>query len=638
MASITESKNPLTGDMDVVCRRSPAEFVTLLRNVDLTQLFSPPTPGGDPVVNATTANTTNTTTDVGYVDGIMSLAFIDAIDRFARATAAPPTIATGSSDCGGKGHGTLVVFGGAGTSGRLAYLCAHNFQRAFDACAPDRGFKLRYLIAGGDRALIASQESAEDNALKAREELHCLIEKENPQKVVYVGITCGLSAPYVAGQVKYLLELADSPSGHPDFLCSILGFNHPHMARKIPITGVTYTFSDIVTELLSRSTAGDERFLLLTPIYGPEALTGSTRMKGGSATKIILDTMMTLTLCHVKSAPLPNPHPFKVFQHTAEQIYTPEAISGIASGISLVGRTLNSRGKVIYLAASSLGLVTLIDASECVPTYGAHWDDVRAFVPGGWGTVGNAEGDMASCGESYKISMEDFTETVASSLTAMDTVIIFVCADITHMGAQSVQKLQGALHRTLPSKASVLSFVFGAQSAYSPQLQGLVDDLKTSTVCTPIPLDFLFVTPPPPTDSEVLIPSYLEFAAKLVANALTTGGFTLAGKVYHNIMIDLRVSNVKLVYRAVGIIESLTGVSRDIAQQSLLRCIYEMDAVPDQITQSHPSAHVEAVRGKDKIVPLAVILSVCNTLSLSQAQAKLAAEPVVRSLIESLTS
>jgi N-acetylmuramic acid 6-phosphate (MurNAc-6-P) etherase len=116
---------------------------------------------------------------------------------------------------------TRIVLAGSGTSGRLAFLCA----RAGNALLAHAGLPpcFQYSCAGGDMALFAAREAPEDNIELGRDSL--IAAAGTATRVVYIGISCGLSAPFVAAQLWHCLE-------HPDtFTPVLLGFNLPAQAR-----------------------------------------------------------------------------------------------------------------------------------------------------------------------------------------------------------------------------------------------------------------------------------------------------------------------------------------------------------------------------------------------------------------------
>ena len=161
-----------------------------------------------------------------------------------------------------KSSGRLFYIG-AGTSGRLGVLDASE-------CPPTFGTdpnKVVGIIAGGDKALRDSIEDAEDNFVKGWEEL----KKYNiSSKDFVVGIAASGSTPYVVGALKNCQE-KNIPTA---CICS-----NP----KSPIT----LYADFPIEV----------------VVGPEYITGSSRMKAGTAQKLILNILSTTTMIklgHIK--------------------------------------------------------------------------------------------------------------------------------------------------------------------------------------------------------------------------------------------------------------------------------------------------------------------------------------------------
>ncbi len=132
-------------------------------------------------------------------------------------------------------------------------------------------------------ALVTSIEACEDDPVAGASELQRVT--ESFEHVLFLGISCGLSAPFVGGQLEYCL---DNPQ---KFIPVLIGFNPVSMARRIQVSKWSHnrTFHDIATRM--ETTPGA---LVLNPIIGPEPISGSSRMKGGTATKAILDTALYL--------------------------------------------------------------------------------------------------------------------------------------------------------------------------------------------------------------------------------------------------------------------------------------------------------------------------------------------------------
>ena len=145
---------------------------------------------------------------------------------------------------------------GAGTSGRLGILDASE-------CPPTYGTDpelVQGLIAGGIPAIFRAQEGAEDNPGLA---VHDLKEHGFSAKDVLVGIAASGRTPYVIGGLKYARELGALTIA---LACS----EHAEIAALADIA--------------------------LTPVTGPEVVTGSTRMKAGTAQKLVLNMLSTGTM------------------------------------------------------------------------------------------------------------------------------------------------------------------------------------------------------------------------------------------------------------------------------------------------------------------------------------------------------
>ena len=152
--------------------------------------------------------------------------------------------------------GNKIYYIGAGTSGRLGVLDASEMPPTFSV--PSDWFN--GIIAGGDEALRNSIEGAEDKPEMAIKDL-----KEYPLEFgdVLIGISTSGAAKYVQSAINY----AKSINAKTVYLiCN----KHPHFAAN----------ADIVIKVDT----------------GPEVITGSTRMKAGTATKMVLNMISTTTM------------------------------------------------------------------------------------------------------------------------------------------------------------------------------------------------------------------------------------------------------------------------------------------------------------------------------------------------------
>ena len=158
--------------------------------------------------------------------------------------------------CNSIKEGGRVFYIGAGTSGRLGVLDASEIQPTF-SLKPNIFIGL---IAGGDKALKSSVEGAEDDKTSIRNELksYGICNKDT-----LIGISCSGAAEYVVSGLSY----ARKSGARTAYLITN---KKPFFATKVDT--------------------------LITVITGPEILTGSTRMKAGTATKMVLNMISTTTM------------------------------------------------------------------------------------------------------------------------------------------------------------------------------------------------------------------------------------------------------------------------------------------------------------------------------------------------------
>ncbi len=153
-------------------------------------------------------------------------------------------------------NGGRLFYVGAGTSGRLGVLDASECPPTYNTPSD----LVRGLIAGGYYALVHSLEGVEDNENQAAEDL---ADEKLCSADVVVGIAASGSTPYVVGALKYA-GLMDA--GTVSISCNP--------------GSVISDYADVAIETVT----------------GPEVVTGSTRMKAGTAQKMVLNMLSTTTM------------------------------------------------------------------------------------------------------------------------------------------------------------------------------------------------------------------------------------------------------------------------------------------------------------------------------------------------------
>ena len=159
-------------------------------------------------------------------------------------------------------NGGRLIYVGAGTSGRLGVLDASE-------CPPTFGISpslVRGVIAGGRRAVTEPVEGAEDSKSDARRDLRRIGLTKNDS---VVGLAASGTTPYVLAAVAYAKR---------------------HGALTIAVTANR------------KSPLAKAAQIAITPEVGPEVLTGSTRLKAGTAQKMVLNMLSTATMVRLGHA------------------------------------------------------------------------------------------------------------------------------------------------------------------------------------------------------------------------------------------------------------------------------------------------------------------------------------------------
>jgi len=155
--------------------------------------------------------------------------------------------------------GGRLIYAGAGTSGRLGVLDAVECGPTFSVPAE----QVMAVIAGGKEAMFEAQEGVEDSPQCGRDDLEAI---QLSDKDVLVGIAASGRTPYVIGALDYAESVA---------------------ATRIAVS------CNPNAEMIQHAD------IALLPIVGPEALTGSTRMKSGTAQKMLLNILSTASMIRI---------------------------------------------------------------------------------------------------------------------------------------------------------------------------------------------------------------------------------------------------------------------------------------------------------------------------------------------------
>ena len=208
-----------------------------------------------------------------------------------------------------------------------------------------------------------------------------------------------------------------------------------------------------------------------------------------------------------------------------------EAIDGIVERI-------NRGGRLIYIGAGTSGRLGILDASECPPTYGVSEELVQGIIAGGTEAIFRAK---EGAEDSKELAIEDLK---VKNLTENDTVVGLAASGRTPY-------VIGGLEYANKIGALTVSVTCNGDSEVSKVAKISIAPVVGAEVVT----------------GSTRLKSGT--AQKLVLNMLSTGTMIKLGKVYGNLMVDVRATNEKLVERAKRIVCEATGVEKSQAEEVL---------------------------------------------------------------------
>jgi N-acetylmuramic acid 6-phosphate etherase len=225
----------------------------------------------------------------------------------------------------------------------------------------------------------------------------------------------------------------------------------------------------------------------------------------------------------------------------AEDATVPGAVAKarveIARAIDLVESAFRAGGRLIYVGAGTSGRLGVLDAAECPPTFGTPPEMVVAVIAGGPAALLR--------------SVEGAEDDVDAAHQALDTLRVGPLDVVTGIAASGTTPfVQAALSRAHAARART---VLVSCSEPPRALVGVCDVFIT-----------VLVGPEIVTGSTRMKAGT---ATKLVLNTLTTGAMIRLGKIYGNLMVDLKAWNEKLVDRSQRIVMETTGLDRQAAQR-----------------------------------------------------------------------
>lgn len=214
------------------------------------------------------------------------------------------------------------------------------------------------------------------------------------------------------------------------------------------------------------------------------------------------------------------------------------ALPEIVRVVDVTAEKLEDGGRLFYVGAGTSGRLGVLDASECPPTFGVEKEFVQGIIAGGRDAL-----MMSLEGVEDKLEAGG-RDLGARRVTAKDVVIAIAASGRT---PYAIGALQAA--RKIGAFTAAVVNVSGAEMA----------DHADVTIAA--------VTGPEALSGSTRLKAGT--AQKMVLNLISTGVMVKLGKVYGNLMVDVRATNEKLRDRATRIVMSVTGAERERAQEAL---------------------------------------------------------------------
>lgn len=211
----------------------------------------------------------------------------------------------------------------------------------------------------------------------------------------------------------------------------------------------------------------------------------------------------------------------------------------IAKAVDLAAAALARGGRMVYFGAGTSGRLGVLDATECSPTFGVESHMVQAWIAGGKEAMFQA---FENAEDSLELGEEDVDE---AEITEKDIIVGISASGRTPY-------VIGAMKKAKERGAKLVSVVNNPTSEMSS-----IADVTIAALVGPEAI----------TGSTRMKAGT---AQKMILNLISTCTMVKLGKVYENLMVDLKPTNEKLRERAVSIICTVCDVQRPIAEGALV--------------------------------------------------------------------
>lgn len=220
-----------------------------------------------------------------------------------------------------------------------------------------------------------------------------------------------------------------------------------------------------------------------------------------------------------------------------------KALPNIEKAVNIIVDAIKNGGRLLYIGAGTSGRLGILDASECPPTFSTT-TEIQGIMAGGDKAIRNA---VEGAEDSKELAVEDLKNF---ELTAKDVVCGIAASGRTPYVIGGIEYAKSLGAKTVGVCCNVNTEI------------GAIVDAPIEVNCGPEVL----------TGSTRLKSGT---AQKLILNMLSTASMVGLNKVYKNLMVDVKASNLKLIERCKRIVMMATGCEYQTAEKALDQCEYK---------------------------------------------------------------
>lgn len=246
-----------------------------------------------------------------------------------------------------------------------------------------------------------------------------------------------------------------------------------------------------------------------------------------------------------------------------------EELDDITKVVDAVVKAFESGGRLIYVGAGTSGRMGLIDAVECRPTYSVPDSMVMGVMAGGKEAFVKAK-------EGAEDSEEEAINDLKNIELSKKDIVVGIAASGRTPYVIGAIKYANEIGANTASIATVKNSKIGTFAKLKVEVNTGAEVVSGSTRMK------------------------AGTAQKLICNMISTASMIKLGKVYNNLMVDVAATNQKLVKRAVGIIQEITGAQEDKCLEAMNKYKNVKKAVISILLEIDDEKQIEELLEKNK--------------------------------------